>query len=57
MVGVLVRGLKEQVVAQFRLLRPRLLIRVGFVPLSVRPSQLEEEGGVGGEEKELGQHG
>ena len=57
MVGVLVRGLKEQVVAQFRLLGPRLLIRLGFVPLSVRPGQLEEEGGVGGEEKELGQHG
>ena len=57
MVRVLVRGLKEQVVAQLWLLGPRLLIRVGFVPLSVCPGQLEEEGGVGGEEKELGEHG
>ena len=56
MVGVLVGGLEEQVVTKLGILWPRLLIGIGIVPISVRAGQLEEEGGVGGEEKELCQH-
>ena len=56
MVGVLVGGLEEQVVTKLGILWPRLLLGIGIVPISVRAGQLEEEGGVGGEEKELCQH-
>ena len=56
-VRLLLRGLKEQVVAKLRLVRPGIVLRIGLLTLPVGAGQLEEEGGVGREEEELGEHG